>query len=118
MLLIIAWALPIGAAGAGAAWVLLRLIGLITNLIFYQRVRFDLVTPGAGHDPAWLILLAPTAGGLIVGLLARYGSEMIRGHGIPEAIQAVLLHRSCVAPRVAVLKPMSAVFVAWPPEPS
>ncbi|HJT05074.1 MAG TPA: chloride channel protein [Pseudonocardiaceae bacterium] len=108
MLLIIAWALPIGAAGAGAAWVLLRLIGLITNLIFYQRVRFDLVTPGEGHDPAWLILLAPTAGGLIIGLMARYGSEMIRGHGIPEAIQAILLHRSCIAPRVAVLKPISA----------
>jgi chloride channel protein, CIC family len=63
VLLIIAWALPIGAAGAGAAWVLLRLISLITNLLFYQRISFDLVTPGAVHNPAWLILLAPTVGG-------------------------------------------------------
>jgi hypothetical protein len=67
--------LPIGAAGAGAAWVLLRLISLITNLLFYQRISFDLVTPGAVHNPAWLILLAPTVGGLIVGLMARYGAR-------------------------------------------
>ncbi|MGH3673887.1 MAG: chloride channel protein, partial [Pseudonocardiaceae bacterium] len=107
-MLIIACALPIGAFGAFAAWVLLRLIGLITNLIFYQRVDFELVAPGAVHHPPWLVLLAPITGGLVIGLMARYGSEMIRGHGIPEAIQAILLHRSCVEPRVAVLKPISA----------
>jgi H+/Cl- antiporter ClcA len=108
VLVIIAWALPIGAAGAFASWILLQLIGLITNLIFYQRVRFDLVAPGAVHHPPWLILLAPATGGLVVGLMARFGSEKIRGHGIPEAIQAILLRRSCVEPRVAVLKPISA----------
>lgn len=108
MLLIIAWAFPIGAAGAAASWFLLRLIGLITNLVYYQRIRFDLVAPGLAQDPPWLILLAPAVGGLVVGLMARYGSEKIRGHGIPEAIQAILLRRSCVEPRVAVLKPVSA----------
>ena len=108
VLLIIACAVPIGAFGAFAAWVLLRLIGLITNLIFYQRVDFELVAPGAVHNPAWLILLAPITGGLVIGVMARYGSETIRGHGIPEAIQAILLRRSCVEPRVAVLKPISA----------
>ncbi|MGH3855199.1 MAG: chloride channel protein [Pseudonocardiaceae bacterium] len=110
VLVIIAWALPIGAAGAFASWFLLRLIGLITNLIFYQRVRFDLIAPDAGHHSMWLILLAPVAGGLVVGLLARFGSEEIRGHGIPEAIQAILLRRSCVKPRVAALKPISAAI--------
>ena len=108
VLLIIACALPIGAFGACAAWFLLRLIGLITNLIFYHRVNFGLVAPGAVHNPPWLILLAPVAGGLLVGLMARYGSEMIRGHGIREAIQVILLRRSCIQPRVAVLKPLSA----------
>ncbi|MGH3764216.1 MAG: chloride channel protein [Pseudonocardiaceae bacterium] len=108
VLLIIAWAFPIGAAGAAASWFLLRLIGLITNLVYYQRIRFDLVAPGLAQDPPWLILLAPAVGGLVVGLMARYGSEKIRGHGIPEAIQAILLRRSCVEPRVAVLKPVSA----------
>lgn len=108
VLLIIAWALPIGVAGALASWILLRLIGLITNLIFYQRIGFELVAPGAVDNPPWLILLAPAAGGLVVGLMARFGSEKIRGHGIPEAIQAILLRRSCIEPRVAVLKPVSA----------
>jgi chloride channel protein, CIC family len=110
VLLIIACALPIGAFGAFAAWFLLRLIGLITNLIFYHRVNFGLVAPGAVHNPPWLILLAPVAGGLVIGLMARYGSEMIRGHGIPEAIQVILLRRSCIEPRVAVLKPISAAI--------
>ncbi len=108
VLLIIACALPIGAVSALVSWILLRLIGLITNLIFYQRIRADLVAPEMVHTPPWLTLLAPTAGGLVVGLMARYGSEQIRGHGIPEAIQAILIRRSCIEPRVAVLKPISA----------
>ena len=110
VLLIIACALPIGAVSALASWILLRLIGLITNLIFYQRIRFDLVAAGVVHTPPWLTLLAPSAGGLVVGLMARYGSEQIRGHGIPEAIQAILIRRSCIEPRVAALKPISAAI--------
>ncbi|MFC4942849.1 chloride channel protein [Pseudonocardia sp. GCM10023141] len=108
VLQIIGWALPIGAAAAVAAWGLLRLIGLITNLVFYQRVSSAMVAPGAAHPPAWLVLVAPVLGGLVVGLMARYGSEKIRGHGMPEAIEAILMRRSRVEPRVAVLKPVSA----------
>jgi H+/Cl- antiporter ClcA len=108
MLLITAWALPVGAASAAAAWVLLRLIGLVTNLVFYQRVEFDLVAPGAARHPWWLVLLAPVVGGLVVGVMARFGSEKIRGHGMPEAIEAILIGGSKVQPRVAVLKPVSA----------
>jgi H+/Cl- antiporter ClcA len=103
-------ALFVGAAGAGAAYCLLRLIGLITNAVFYQRISTALVAPGAiRHSPA-LILLAPVAGGLLVGLMARYGSEKIRGHGMPEAIEAILIGGSRVQPRVAVLKPISAAI--------
>jgi CIC family chloride channel protein len=108
VLRMVAWAVPIGAAGALAALALLRLIGLLTNLVFYQRINTRLVAPGAGHHQPLLVLLAPVAGGLIVGLMARFGSEKIRGHGMPEAIEAILVRGSRVDPRVAILKPVSA----------
>ncbi|GAA1984800.1 chloride channel protein [Kitasatospora viridis] len=109
MLLIAGWALLVGAAGAGASWLLLRLIALVTNLVFFQRVSTEMTAPG-GHHPWWLILFAPVAGGLVIGLMARYGSEKIRGHGMPEAIEAILIGGSKVAPRVAGLKPVSAAI--------
>jgi H+/Cl- antiporter ClcA len=108
MLLVAALALPIGALGALAAWILLRLIGLVTNLVFYWRWDFTLVAPDGIHHPWWLILSAPIVGGLIVGVMARYGSEKIRGHGMPEAIEAILTGGSSVQPKVALLKPISA----------
>jgi len=107
-LLITAVALVIGGASAVAAFCLLRLIGVITNAVFYQRLSASMAAPGAVHHPWWLILTAPVAGGLIVGLMARYGSEKIRGHGMPETIDAIVTGGSKVAPRVAVLKPLSA----------
>ncbi|MBL7489657.1 chloride channel protein [Frankia sp. AgB1.9] len=108
VLFVAAVALPVGAASALAAFALLRLIGLITNLVFYQRAATTLVSPGGGHHPAWLVLSAPIVGGLVVGVMARFGSEKIRGHGMPEAIEAILIGGSRVSPRVAVLKPVSA----------
>lgn len=108
MLLITAWALPVGAAGAMAALALLRLIGLITNLVFRQRVDTSLVTPAQTHPAWWLVLAAPVLGGLAIGVMARFGSEKIRGHGMPEAIEAILTRGSVVAPRLALLKPVSA----------
>ncbi len=110
VLVITAMALAVGGASAVAAFALLRLIGLITNAVFYQRVSTSLAAPGAHQHSPWLILLAPVAGGLVVGLMARYGSERIRGHGMPEAIEAILTGGSQVAPRVAVLKPISAAI--------
>jgi CIC family chloride channel protein len=110
MLLMAALAVPIGALAAAAAWCLLRLIGLVTNLVFYQRWAVGLVAPGAQHHPWWLMLGAPVAGGLIVGVMARLGSEKIRGHGMPEAIEAILTQGSRVEPKVAVLKPISAAI--------
>ena len=108
LVLIALLAVPIGAVSAVVAWALLRLIGLITNAVFYQLVDTDLVAPGAVHHNPLLVLLAPAAGGLVIGLMARYGSEKIRGHGMPEAIEAILMGGSKVQPRVAVLKPVSS----------
>jgi H+/Cl- antiporter ClcA len=110
LLAITAFALPIGAISAGVAWCLLRLIGLITNLVFYQRVGTALVAPGELHHSPFLILGAPIAGGLVIGLVARYGSEKIRGHGIPEAIESILTGGSKVQPRVAALKPLASAI--------
>jgi H+/Cl- antiporter ClcA len=110
LLVIAAYALPIGALSAAVAWALLRLIGLITNLVFYQRFGTTLVAPGSGHHSPALILLAPVCGGLAIGLMARFGSEKIRGHGIPEAIESILTAGSRVQPRVAVLKPLASAI--------
>src|SRR3546814_6847864 len=84
------------------------LIGIITNSVFYQRWSTQLVAPGAVAHQPMLVLLAPVVGGLIVGLMARYGSEAIRGHGMPEAIHSILRKGSQDQPHVAVLKPISA----------
>jgi H+/Cl- antiporter ClcA len=108
MLRIAALAAPVGAVSACVAWALLRLIGLISNAVFYHRIETRLVAPGAGHHNPLVVLLAPILGGLIIGLMARFGSEKIRGHGMPEAIEAILLGGSKVQPRVAALKPVSA----------
>jgi H+/Cl- antiporter ClcA/CBS domain-containing protein len=110
VLLVCALALPIGVISALGAWCLLRLIGLFTNVFFYGRFATPLVAPGSGHHSWLLVLLNPIGGGLVVGLMARYGSEKIRGHGMPEAIESILTGGSRVQPRVAVLKPISAAI--------
>ncbi|MBX6341902.1 MAG: chloride channel protein, partial [Thermomicrobiaceae bacterium] len=102
-------AIPIGVISAFVALILLRLIGLFTNLFFFQRWGTSLVSP-AGHHLGPLVVLVPVIGGLIIGLMARYGSERIRGHGIPEAIESILISGSRVDPKVAVLKPISAAI--------
>jgi H+/Cl- antiporter ClcA len=108
VLRVVAWAVPVGAVAAVAALGLQRLIGLVTHLVFFGDAGTSLAAPGAAHPAPWLVLLAPVTGGLVVGLMARYGSEKIRGHGMPETIEAILTGGSRVAPRVAILKPISA----------
>jgi chloride channel protein, CIC family len=83
-------AVVIGVIGAYVAWALLRLIGIFTNLFFFQRWGTALVSPAGNTLGPWEILV-PVVGALIIGFLARYGSERIRGHGIPEAIEAILI---------------------------
>jgi CIC family chloride channel protein len=102
-------AIGIGLLSTLIAWVLLRLIGLFTNLFYYGRVSTALVSP-AGHHLGWFAVLVPVAGGLVIGFMARYGSERIRGHGIPEALEAILINGSKVQPRLMVLKPISAAI--------
>jgi chloride channel protein, CIC family len=99
----------IGVASAFIAFVLLRLIGIFTNLFFFQRWSTSMASPAANHLGAWEVAV-PVAGALIIGVMARYGSERIRGHGIPEAIEAILINGSKVEPKVAILKPLSSAI--------
>jgi H+/Cl- antiporter ClcA/predicted transcriptional regulator len=99
----------IGFTGAWVALGLLRLIGLFTNLFFFQRWSAALVSP-AGNHLGWMAVLAPITGGIIVGFMARYGSERIRGHGIPEALESILIRGSKVEPKLALLKPVSSAI--------
>ena len=109
MLPIALLAMAIGLVSAFVAALLLRMIALFTNIFFYQRISLDAVSPGANHLGA-LVIIVPVCGALIIGAMARYGSERIRGHGIPEAIEAILLRGSRIEPRVALLKPISSAI--------
>src|SRR6516225_5940466 len=106
--LLSAMALAIGTGGAALAVLLLRAIALSTNLFYYHRISLALAGPAGSPESPWLMALVPVLGGLIVGFMAHYGSDKIRGHGIPEAIEAILLRGARVEPKVAVLKPLSA----------
>jgi chloride channel protein, CIC family len=99
----------IGAICAFVALALLRLIGLFTNLFYFGRWNTALVSPAGNHLGVYSLFI-PIGGALIVGVMARYGSERIRGHGIPEAIESILLNGSRIQPKVALLKPLSAAI--------
>jgi H+/Cl- antiporter ClcA len=109
VLVLVAMALIVGCGGAAAAWFLVKLIALTTNLAWFGRFSFDNTTPAAASAGLWTIAI-PALGGFIVGLMARFGSEKIRGHGIPEAIEAILIGGSRMDPKVAVLKPLSSAI--------
>lgn len=99
----------IGFTAGLIAFVLYNLIGLFTNLAFYHEWSFHFRSPEANHLGAWVIV-APVVGGLIVGVMAKYGSDKIKGHGIPEAMEAVLKSNSRIEAKVAILKPLSAAI--------
>jgi H+/Cl- antiporter ClcA/SAM-dependent methyltransferase/CBS domain-containing protein len=99
----------IGVLSAVVALVLLDLIGLITNLVYYHRYSLDLISPAA-NTLGVAAIAVPVVGGLIVGVMARYGSEQIRGHGIPEAMETILVGGSKVQPRLTILKPISSAI--------
>ncbi|MGE5179825.1 MAG: chloride channel protein [Bacteroidota bacterium] len=106
---LVALAIPIGALCAVLAAALLKLIALFTNVFFFHRLSWAAASPAANTLGPWAIL-PPIAGGLLVGLIARFGSERIRGHGIPEALEAILIGRARMEPKVAVLKPVSSAI--------
>ena len=102
-------AMVLGGVVALVAKVLTALIGLITNLSFYGRWSYDFSSPAGNHLGLWVIAV-PAIGGLIVGVMARWGSRAIRGHGIPEAMEQVLLNESRIPPRITWLKPVSSAI--------
>jgi CIC family chloride channel protein len=108
MLQLAAMAAVTGTMGAASAWLLLRLIALFTNLAYFGRLSTSPVSLPAHLSP-WSIAI-PVIGSLIIGLMARFGSEKIRGHGIPEAIEAILIGRSRIELKVALLKPLSSAI--------
>lgn len=109
MLMLAMAALVVGSGGALGAWVLLKSIAIATNLFWFGRFS---AAPAAITDNAlglWLVAI-PVVGSLIVGLMARFGSDKIRGHGIPEAIEAILFGESRLSLKVALLKPLSSAI--------
>ena len=108
MLLLAAMAIVAGTGGAFSAWALLKLIAFATNVLWYGKFSS---AAAAIADRGWLLLLlVPVIGGLIIGLMARFGSEKIRGHGIPEAIETILFGDSRLSLKVALLKPLSSAI--------
>jgi len=109
MLLISLLSAAIGIVAGIVAFALYKLIGLFTNLFFYHRWSSTFASAQHNHL-GWMVIVTPVIGGLIVGIMAKYGTSKIKGHGIPEAMEAVLFNRSRIAPRVAILKPISAAI--------
>jgi len=109
MITLSALALVLGLAGALLAYFLLHLIYAATNLFYFHRFGWQFVSPAANHLH-WLAVFVPIVGGILIGLMARYGSDKIRGHGMPEAIEAILIHGAKVDARVAFFKPLSAAI--------
>ncbi len=101
----------IGAVAAVAAWALLQLISLATNLFYFGHFSFLAIEPfdrgGPTHHMPWYLAFVPILGGLIVGLIARFGSPRVRGHGMPEAVETIVFNQGKVQPRLAILKPIA-----------
>src|SRR5580658_142593 len=107
VLLICILSVAVAFAAGLIARILTALIGLVTNLCFYGRWSFSFSSPADNHL-GYAVVLVPIGGSILVGLMARYGSKAIRGHGIPEAMEQVLFNESRIPARVTFLKPLSA----------
>ena len=110
LLRITGMACVVGGFSTLAAFVLLALIRFFTNLFFFQAWSFADRSP-ASHQLGLYVIALPVLGGLVIGVMARWGSEKIRGHGIPEAIEAILFAKSRMSTKVALLKPLSSGIV-------
>ncbi len=109
MLLMSALAVVVGAVGAVLSWVLIRLIYLATNVFYFHRWNAHIVDPGS-NTLGWHAVFLPVLGGLLVGLIARFGSDRIRGHGMPEAIEAVLMRGAKISPKITFYKPVATAI--------
>src|SRR5204862_530471 len=102
-------AVVVGILATFVAKLLLDLIALFTNIFYFQRFSLDAVAPFE-HHLGYASILVPIVGALVIGLMARYGSERIRGHGIPEALEAIMTRGSRIQPKIALLKPISSAI--------
>jgi H+/Cl- antiporter ClcA len=109
LVMLIAMAVIVAVGGVFAAWGLVKLISLVTNLVWFGKISVATPHMGEAVRGPWMVI-APAVGGLAIGLMARFGSEKIRGHGIPEAIEAILIGGSRMSPKVALLKPLSSAI--------
>jgi len=109
MIMLALAALPIGAGAACGAWILLKLIAIATNLFWFGRLSTANLDPVDAHIGLAAVAI-PVIGSVIIGLMARFGSDKIRGHGIPEAIEAILYGESRLSLKVAILKPLSSAI--------
>jgi H+/Cl- antiporter ClcA/CBS domain-containing protein len=109
ILVLAAMALAVGSGGVFAAWALVKLIAIVSNLVWFGRLGGVAIPLSHAPRTPWMVA-APVLGGLAIGLMARLGSEKIRGHGIPEAIEAILVGESRLSPKVALLKPLSSAI--------
>lgn len=100
-------AVLIGIVVSGIARFLVLLINLITNLAFHHQFSFVTTGPST-HQYGAFVIAIPAIGGVIVGLMALYGSKAIRGHGIPEAMEQILTNKSKIRPSITYLKPLSS----------
>ncbi|MHB1909538.1 MAG: chloride channel protein [Nitrososphaerales archaeon] len=114
--LLSAISIGIGFAAGFIAFILYNLIGLLTNLFYYQRFSSSFVSP-AGNTLGWVAILLPVIGGLLAGVMIKYGSTKIIGHGIPEAMESVLVNRSKIEPKVGILKALSAAVTIGSGQP-
>jgi chloride channel protein, CIC family len=103
------YAVLIGLIGGLVAQGLLELIYFFTNVFFYGKFSFAVTNPAHNHLGLWVILIPPI-GGLLVGLLIYFFEPTLKGHGIPEAMEAVLFGHSRMRLRVAILKPLATAF--------
>jgi chloride channel protein, CIC family len=109
-LFVAAWTVALGGAAGLAAQVLTRLIGLVTNVAFHGQLSAAFTSPAGTHRGPFALMFIPVVGALAVGVMARYGTAAIRGHGIPEVMERVLFAESRISPRVLILKPLSAAI--------
>jgi H+/Cl- antiporter ClcA/predicted transcriptional regulator len=109
LLILSAMALVVGSGGVLAAWLLVKAIAIVSNVVWFGSFATEAIPLAKAARSPWMVV-APALGGLVIGLMARFGSEKIRGHGIPEAIEAILIGESRLSPTVAVLKPLSSAI--------
>jgi H+/Cl- antiporter ClcA len=109
LVIVLLTSLVVGLCGGIVGQVLVKIINLFTNIFFYQTISFSPTSPADNHL-GWWVIAVPVVGGVIVGLMAKFGHEAIRGHGIPEAMETVLYKESLIPRRLTLLKPISAAF--------